>query len=445
MEYLQEAIKTLSHAPGVYLFKDQSGAVLYIGKAKDLKNRVSQYALRDAIGEKTRALVAEAAHLETIQTASEFDALLLEANRIRQYQPKYNVILKDDKSPLYVLLTISEKLSHLFIIRRSDIPKRLKKDDALFGPFQSAYVLRSLIKRLRYTIPYCTQKRRSGISCFYTHLGLCNPCPSAIAALPSGTEKKRLTRQYRTNIFHLKHIFSGKSSVVVRQIEREMKKQAQANQFEDAALSRNHILNLYRILQTSYDPMRYMESDTAIEDIVADEVSGLFSILQAHIPAISKLTRIECVDISNTQGQFATGSLVVLMDGKKDTGQYKRFRIQRKNAPNDVAMIAEVVTRRFSHPEWPLPDLLLIDGGKGQVKAALQALNSLHLSVPVIGLAKRFEELIIPQGDGWKTIRIPLTSPALHVVQRIRDEAHRFAITYHRLLRSRGFDTIVAT
>ena len=255
-------------------------------------------------------------------------------------------------------------------------------------------------------------------------------------------QKKSLIHQYRVNIFRLKNIFSGKSSDVVGDMEKDMKEQAAGNRFEEAAVTKQHIFNLYRILQTSYDPMRYMESDAAVEDILTLELSELQAILAPHIPSVSELHRIECVDIANTQGQYATGSIVVLTDGKKDTSQYRRFRIRRKNLPNDVAMIAEVVARRLSHPEWPYPDLLVVDGGKGQVKAAQQALS---LTIPIIGLAKRFEELVIPKENGWKTIRIPLTSPALHVVQRIRDEAHRFANSYHRLLRRRQFDTIVAT
>ncbi len=442
MEYLQKAIKTLPHTPGVYLFRDVGGAVLYVGKAKDLKKRVAQYATRDAIGEKTRALVAAAARVEIVQTANEFDALLLEADRIRKLQPKYNVILKDDKSPLYVLFTLSERLPHIRVVRRSDIPKHSKRTDALFGPFQAARVLRSLMRHTRHIIPYCTQKRRTGKPCFYTHLRLCNPCPSAIVRLPEGNEKNRLIHQYRTSIFRLKNIFSGKSSDVVRDMEKEMRQLAAANRFEEAAVTKNHIQNLYRMLQTSYDPMLYMESATAVEDIVNRELSDLRTILQPYFPSLSELKRIESVDISNIQGTYATGSLVVLTDGKKDTSQYKRFRIRRNpptgGAPNDVAMMSEVISRRLKHPEWPLPDLLVIDGGKPQLSAAMTTMQQYSNSIPVIGLAKRFEELVIRQESGWKTIRIPLTSPALHVVQRIRDEAHRFALSYHRLLRKKS-------
>jgi excinuclease ABC subunit C len=300
----------------------------------------------------------------------------------------------------------------------------MHKDDAVFGPFQSATMVRSILRQLRHTIPYCTQKKRTEKPCFYSHIGLCNPCPSA-----AGTDK----RVYRRNIYRLKNILSGKSDTVIRDLEKDMKTAAHENRFEDAAALRNHIQNLHEMLAKKYDPMLYMNSHSAVEDIYANELAALSAML-----GIPVLNRIECIDISNTAGQYATGSLVILTDGRPDTSQYRRFRIRRENAPNDTAMIAEVVTRRFSHSEWPKPDLLVIDGGKGQVRAAQNA------PVPVIGLAKRFEEIIVPQGADWKIIRIPYTSAALHVLERIRDEAHRFAITYHRLLRKKAFGTIKA-
>ena len=184
--------------------------------------------------------------------------------------------------------------------------------------------------------------------------------------------------------------------------------------------------------------MVYMNSDTGAEDIYQSELESLHTLLLPYIPALNSLHRIECIDISNISGTSATGSLVVLLDGHKDSSQYKRFRIRRINAPNDVAMIAEVVNRRFSHLEWGTPDLFIVDGGKPQIHAAV----SLIPSIPVIGLAKRFEEIVVPQGNGWKIIRIAYTSGAMHVVERIRDEAHRFALRYHRLLRKKAFGTI---
>lgn len=427
METPQETVKKLPHAPGVYLYRDQNTAIIYIGKAKDLKKRISQYFQKDsAVGPKTQLLVSQIAAIQTIQTASELDALLLEAKLIHDHAPKYNVVLKDDKSPLYILLTLSEELPHVRTVRKTDLPKRIKKKDALFGPFQSAGVVRSLLRHLRHTIPYCTQKKRTGKPCFYWHLGLCSPCPS-----DARTDKKK----YRTNIYRLKTILSGKSSTVLKELERDMKIAADQKKFEDAATLRNHIQNLYGMLSKQYDPVLYISSDAAIEDIYAKELESLGEILGIH-----SLSRIECFDISNTSGTDATGSMVVFTNGRKDAGEYRRFKIRRENTPNDFAMMAEVLKRRFWHDEWPKPNLVVIDGGKGQIDAVKDSIPG----IPVIGLAKRFEEIIIPIGDRWKILRLDLTSPALHVIQRIRDEAHRVAISYHRLLRKKAFDTITA-
>jgi excinuclease ABC subunit C len=429
METPKETLKNLPHSPGIYMFMSHTGELLYIGKAKDLKRRVSSYFQRDdAIGRKTSRLVSQIAKINTIQTASEFDALILEAKLIHDKLPKYNVVLKDDKSPLYILLTISEQLPRVLTIRRSDLPKQIHKTDALFGPFQSASMVRSLLRQLRHIIPYCTQKQRTGKPCFYSHLGLCNPCPSLIGA------DKDLIHQYRTNIYSLKGILSGKSTMVLKELETDMKKAATENKFEDAARLRDHIQHYHYMIQKQYDPMVYINSETGAQDLYRIELDTLYTILLPYIPKLAHIHRIECIDISNTAGTYATGSLTVLTDGIKDTSQYRRFRIRNRNSPNDVAMIEEVVRRRFSHPEWPLPDLLLVDGGKGQVTAAKK-----HTSVPVIGLAKRFEEVIIPYKHGWKTLRIPYTSSAIHMLERIRDEAHRIAHSYHRLLRSKSF------
>ncbi len=428
-----QTVKQIPQTPGVYIYRDKEGQVIYVGKGINLKKRVTQYFTRDdAVGEKTRLLVSKITDIETITTVNEFDALLLEAKLIKQYLPKYNVIARDDKSPLYVRLTIKENLPRILFIRRPS--KEDSSRAATFGPFQSAFAVRDLLRSLRRIVPYCTQKVRNGRPCFYTHLGLCNPCPSVVATMPEGEKKRTRIRQYRRNIFRLRDILSGKGSTILLELTKEMKWSAAHNDFEKAASLRNQLTGLVRLLQKHYDPTVYMEGE-GVEDIFEKENTELIRVLSQVYPQLAKLNRIECIDISNLGGREAVGSMVVLVHGQPDPSQYRKFRIRMPNRPNDVAMIAEITNRRLNHPEWPYPNLLVIDGGKGQVGSALAVLQNRNISIPLIGLAKRREEIIAPKNGGFATIRLPLTSPGLHLLERIRDEAHRFALTYHRLLR----------
>ncbi len=438
MEKVTDIVGALPHSPGVYIYKDTSGTVIYVGKAKDLKRRVSQYFSRDdAVGAKTLQLVSQIASIETIDTQSEFDALILESSLIRKWLPKYNVIAKDDKSPIYLSISMDEELPRIECIRKtamSDIPKR-----QYFGPFQSARTLRKLLRQLRSIIPFCTQKKRNGQPCFYTHLGLCSPCASEIALLPEGPDRTALVTQYRMQIRRLASIFSGKSLDVLHDLELDMKKFATEEKFEQAQSVKKAVQYMRGMLKAHYDPQLYVQSDSFVESVYEEEMNELSNMLQRYYPAISKIRRIECVDISNTQGTYATGSLVVLQDGKPDTSGYRRFKIRTKQAPNDFAMIAEVVSRRLRHPEWSMPELLVIDGGKGQVKSAVAVMSTSRYNIPIIGLAKRFEEIIVPTESDFEVIRLPVSSKALHMLERLRDESHRFAITYHRTLRKKAF------
>lgn len=441
MEDYKKIIADLPHSPGVYIYKNTNKEIIYIGKAVNLSKRVKQYFQReDAVGDKTPQLVSEIQSLDTIETSNEFDALLLEAKLIKEYQPKYNVIAKDDKSPLYVILTLGDELPRVLFGRK---PKKqfsnTMGENVYFGPFQSAKTARNLLRSLRRVVPYCTQKPRNGKKCFYTHLGLCSPCPSYISKLNDPVEKESLTKEYRKNIFRLRDIMSGKAVQIIHEMEIDMRLLSSEEKFEEAASMRNQIEALRSLLSKRYDPNVYIQSDTLLRELVDKEKSELISVLKRYYPQLKDVNRIECYDISNTMGTYATASMVVMTNGDIDTNEYRKFRMRTKEAPNDFAMMNEVIKRRFNHPEWEYPSLIVIDGGKGQVGAALEGLRSFDTteiqSIPVIGLAKKLEEIIVPMGEDWKTIRLPFSSSALKLLQRLRDEAHRFAITYHKLLR----------
>lgn len=248
-------------------------------------------------------------------------------------------------------------------------------------------------------------------------------------------------KKYRTQIFRIRDIFSGKSNRVIRDMQKDMEQCAQNEQFEEAMIIKQQVISLISLQSQKIDPMIYTQTTTQAGNMYEDELTALLSTLHTHFPSLDRLNRIECVDISNISGLLATGSLVVLSLGLADSSQYRKFRIRLNHTsgkPNDPAMISEVVTRRLAHTEWPYPDLLVIDGGKSSVSAAQSMLQKNNLNLPVVGLAKRMEEIVIKQPNGkYITLRLSLHDPALHVLQRIRDEAHRFAKSYHIHLRNK--------
>ena len=407
---LKKETQKITTRPGVYLYSDKNGNIIYVGKAKNLRKRVKQYFTRNSASpDKTSLLVSQIVSIKTIPTDCELDALLLEATLIRKYLPKYNAIARDDKSPLYIAITFDELLPRILFMRKRELEHHVRR--AVFGPFQSAVVAHRLMQSVRKIIPYCTQKLRDGSPCFYTHIGLCNPCPSAI-------KTKKLASEYRSNCKKISLLLSGRARQLRNILERKMHDCARRTAYEEAGEYKKQLDVLNMLLTHSFDPGMF--TDTS-----GDRLTDLSARL-----GLPLLHRIECIDISTLAGNWSTGSLVVFTDGQPDTDEYRRFRIKTTGKPNDVGMMAEVIKRRFAHEEWPIPNLLVVDGGKGQVTSAKLA------PVPVVGLAKRFEEIIVPEDHGFRVIRLSPASPALQLLQHIRDEAHRFAKRYHTMLRS---------
>lgn len=422
--------------PGVYLYFDSQGNVLYVGKAKNVKKRIRQYFVPgERLSTKTQTLVPQICSIQTIATDSEFDAILLEAHLIREFLPKYNSIAKDDKSPLYVAITFDEPLPRILFTRKTIIdswvyaPKR-----AIYGPFQSGRIARRLLQSVRASIPFCTQKQRNGSPCFYTHIGLCRPCPSVISALPPGKARTQSLRVYRSNLRRIALVLSGQASKVRNELERAMRDRAGVMAYEQAGEIKKQLDALTTLLTHVFDPTLYTDATSQPVQIHASRIAGLTMVLSEAGLTVPSLRRIECIDISTIQGSWSTGSLVVFTDGIPDTARYRRFRIKLGGKPNDVGMMTEVVIRRFRHTEWPYPQLLVVDGGKPQIHAAKQAI---HEEIPIIGLAKRYEDILIPRDDqSVVTVRLSSGSPALQLVQHVRDEAHRFAKKYHTSLRT---------
>lgn len=404
--------------PGVYLFKDKSGAVIYVGKAKLLRNRLSSYFQKNIESEKTKALVSNYETIEYIVTQSELEALLLENKLIKKYKPYYNIQWKDDKNYPYLKLTINDEWPRIIVVRKKE------NDGALyFGPYEGKSVKDTLrlIKKL-FPIRTCkeTPLRKRNQPCLQYHIKRCwGPCIGKVS-----------NDQYRNLARAIASILSGDMDQTINALKLEMKQAASEKNYEQAARLRNKINGLERMRRAkpSWVPQRRAFSP----DIILLELQKELS-----LPKMPK--RIEAFDVSNTSGTETVASMVTFEHGIAKKSDYRKFIIKSVKGPNDVASIYEAVYRRYAKSlskTLPLPDLVLIDGGIPQVNMAKQAQNAAKINIPMIGLAKKQEEIFFPRKR--KPIILSKESKALQLLQNIRDEAHRFAVTFHKKRRSKA-------
>lgn len=457
---LEAKLKTLPRSAGVYFHKSKNGEIIYVGKAAILKNRVRQYfqSTRD-MDIKTRALVEEIEDTDWVETESELDALFLESEMVKRYMPRYNILLRDDKSQIFVRIDMKSEWPTVSFTRNP-----IDDGAEYFGPYYNGFAIKKALRFLRKVFPYYTKPPKDGLRPdLDSHIGL-SPRPGTSA------------EEYRASLRQLIRYFEGGRKAIIRDIEKQMQLAAKLHDFENAALYRNK-LNDLRALQ-----QRIMFGDREFLDISKDKALGdlveLFNL--PKIPA-----RIEGYDISHMGGVNVVASMVVFTNGVSDRANYRKFktRIERND---DYANMHEVICRRFSEKNvksWGMPDLILIDGGKGQLEAAIQALEKYDLHVPIISIAKREEEIIIDakrsnidishleqyakgtvedagvfiskSGDYYvvnlhagqsnasghsKNLRGSYDGPAKYnhvtkLFQRIRDESHRFAVSYHTVLK----------
>ena len=398
--------KTLPESSGVYLMKDSRGKILYIGKAANLRRRVSSYFLRphDARIEKMVSLVAR---VDYKKTDSALEALILEAKLIKENKPPFNIREKDDKSFLYIEIT-DEKFPRVLLVRGKS--QKTPGGARRYGPFVSGGNIREALRILRRIFPFGIHLPQKQVlwgtspfkklrPCFEYELGLCpGTCVGAISE-----------RDYKSSLKNLVRFLNGEKKVVIGDLQKRMKTLSRNLEFEKAAKARSQIFALKHI------------QDTAL---ISDDLKYVTYNLKPKF-------RIEGYDISNISGIFATGSMVVFTDERPDRNQYRKFKISAVSGPNDTAMLKEVLSRRLRHREWPLPNLMLVDGGKAQVNAARAALDENGVSIPVLGIAKgpkRKKNEFIGRIPRWVSERVLI---------RIRNEAHRFAIKYHKKIRDR--------
>ncbi len=419
--------------PGVYWYSDDSGVVLYVGKAKNLKNRLLSYRNLNQLLPRTKQLIEKANQTQFVTTPSEFEALILEAELVKTYQPKFNILLKDDKSPLYIAIT-KEDFPRVVVLRKH---KALDTSTikSFYGPFASSFQARSVLRTIRKAFPYCTAKRSSTNkrACFYYYL---HQCPGVCVG-------KADKNAYALNIKSIELLLAGKRKSVEIALKKEIEVQSEQQAFEKAHVLKTQLVTLQKVVQEYR--MRPSESVLPqLQDDVAQE--GLIRLRRLlnqafSLPPDYPLTRIETFDISNIQGKAATASMVVFTGGVKDASNYRKFRIKTLTTPNDLAMMAEALTRRFTHSEWDTPQLVLIDGGKTQLKKALSVIPN---GIPVVSIVKHPDRLVMPilpsSGSAQSTLLVvPLDprDPATLLVQQMRDEAHRFAKTYHQKIHAR--------
>ncbi len=434
---LEAKLKELPKAPGVYFHKNAKGDIIYVGKAAVLKNRVRQYFQSSRpLDPKTEVLVSEIADIEWITVETEIDALFLEAELIRRYRPPYNILLRDDKSYVYIRINYDDKHPTVTLNRRP-----LDDKAKYFGPYSSTISVRRALKYLRRAFPFSTHlgvppKR----ACLQYHLGLC----------PGIEEDKTPLEEYRANLRKLTQYLKGERVKLVNELERDMKKYAKNKDFEAAGHIRDQLLTLKNLSQ------QIIFSDKEFMDLSRDHA---LSELTTLLGLAKEPRRIEGYDISHMSGTDNVASMVVFTNGLPDKTNYRKFKM-RLVGNDDFGHMREVITRRLREEnvkKWGLPDIFLIDGGKGQLSAAIEARDARGYSnIPMIGLAKREEEIVVhieksnvvvnkhaiptggivsQTGSEFVMITLPHTTNLVKFLQRIRDESHRFAVSYHTVLK----------
>ena len=544
---LEESLKLVPTLPGCYIYYDKNGEIIYVGKAKNLKRRVSSYFHKKHDRVKVAVLVSKIEKMEYIITDSEVEALILEAHLIKKHKPKYNILLKDDKKYPYFLFT-DEDYPRITVVRKKNINPDKGK---FYGPYTNSRAMYSTLDFLKKIFPLkqCKTPKFSNRPCLYYHIGKCMaPCQGKVTP-----------QEYQNIVAQVELFLSGKQTELIKKLKTQMEEYAKNEQYEKAARMRDSYLDLQKTLEHQkvvYENARLNEDIIAViyeegifavtilliregrlidkkdftyfvenedkdeffktffqeyystlmlefpDKIVSTDLENIgdkqlyqdwleiishkkikisygkskqgrelaqlaqknvqnlfenarikklasirddFNEVGAYLQETLKLTnfpnRIECYDISHIQGTNTVASMVVFYNGMSKKTAYKKFKLKTtEGKPDDFLSMKEVLTRRLSRlgeKNWEKPDLIIIDGGKGQLSSVMEVVEEMGITgIDFVSLAKREEEVFLPHQS--KSIRIPMNSNAMFLIQRIRDEAHRFAITYHRSLRSKA-------
>ncbi len=405
-EALKLRLKEIPEKPGVYFFKDRDGKALYIGKALSLKKRVTGHFR--SFGEsfsKEGLMLSQVSRIDFLETPTEAEALLLEMSLVKENLPKYNKMLRDDKAYPYLKIT-SEETPRLLMVR-----SRKADGGKYFGPYTNGRLLRQALRMLRREFPMRTCRTLPKKVCLQYHLGLCGgPCQGFQSA-----------SEYSRTVKELTSFLDGRRDALVRNLSKRMKMHSLAREYEKAQ-------TLYEAIQAlSAVPSTGRRGKNPAEVLV--DFQTIFS-----LPTLPR--RVECFDISNLQGRESVGSMVVFSDGEPSRRDYRRFRIRSVEGIDDYRMMCEVVRRRYERvlrEGLKRPDLILIDGGKGHLSAVKGQLEAMGLAdQPILSIAKQHEIVFSPARTAPYVLSP--SSPTLQMIRHLRDEAHRFAISYHRRL-----------
>lgn len=437
MSQLQwQSIKDHKSAPstcGVYQYW-QNDKLLYIGKAINLKARLASHAQNARLDEKERAIVSGATEIKYTEVDSEFLALLLESALIREHMPPYNRIWKDDKTYLYIAIDTKDPYPRPYFARahtlkKSNFEKRNSKLK-IFGPFPNTNIAEEVLRAIRRLIPFCMSKSIGRHKCFYSKIGLCDPCPATIQA----TNDIGLKKQYRKQIFQVIKILSGNIDPVIKDLTRDLKTASNKQDYETALKLRTKIERFTRFI--SHHTFR--ENTTISYNTAAEKVSSLTDILSPFTLSLSINPRIECYDASNSSLHDSVVSMVVSVGGLIDRGQYRRFKIKNPRANNDFDRLYEAIARRLKNKTWDKPDLIVIDGGTPQLRKLQPLFDQLTTPIFFLGLAKHPDHLVIPDNNGdFKNVQPDKFNLGFRHLQELRDEAHRFANSYRKVLQSK--------
>ncbi|MCS7317810.1 MAG: excinuclease ABC subunit UvrC [Candidatus Dojkabacteria bacterium] len=462
--------ESLPASPGCYMFLNKDKQIIYVGKAKNLRNRVKSYFYGfDNLEKRKQNMILETVDLEYVVVDSEIEAIILETNLIKKYKTKYNILMRDDRTYSWIQIDSSKTIDfpRIRVVRDKD---KHKYNGYFFGPFPDTNIIQDFLKKFRKIFPYASCNRTIKIvsnnplkvvssnskPCLYYYIGLCQaPCAGYVTKT-----------EYLKNIQKIKDFLEGKKQQIIKKLEKEMKKYANNLDFEQAIQIRNKINQIKYVTQKI--KLNSNIDDVSIKDIKEEERrEALYDLLTKidypkSILSSNSLSnfKIECYDISNLQGTNAVGSMVVAINGIMDNKLYRRFAIKKVNYPNDYVMLQEILDRRFKNlcttdeSFSVLPNLIIIDGGKGQLMAGYEILKKYNLQhkIPIISIAKKEEEIykltyqffeqpdneLINTTKKFTIIRLPKHTEALFLIQRIRDEAHRFGLSYHKQIRLRN-------